>query len=307
MGAASLDDAGVMELTPELALVQTVDFFTPVVDEPEDFGFIAVMNALSDIYAMGAEPLCAMAVCGFPKDVLPLSVLARIFQGALAALEQEGVVLLGGHTVRSPELTYGLAVTGTVHPKAFKAKSGAQPGDALILTKPLGTGVLSTLLKRKQLPPEFLGTFLGSMKTSSRKASKVLREVAHALTDVTGFGLLGHAWELARASGVSVEIQVEKVPLLPGAWEAAEAKAIPGGLLANWEWVKPRLSDGEAVPQTLALLLCDPQTSGGLLAAIPQGSVASVLQQLPSAAVIGTVLPGPERLLHLTMDARRQP
>lgn len=287
--------------------MQTVDFFTPIVDEPEDFGFIAAMNALSDIYAMGAEPLCAMAVCGFPSDVFPFSVLAGISKGALAALEQEGVALLGGHTVKSPELNYGLAVTGTIHPKAFKAKSGAQPGDALVLTKPVGTGVLSTQLKQKQLPPEFLGDLLLSMKTSNRKASEVLREVAHALTDITGFGLLGHAGELAKASGVFLEIQAERVPLLPGAWEAAEAKAIPGGLLANRKWVEHQVSGWEAVPEPLTVLLCDPQTSGGLLASVPQESVASVLRQLPSATVIGTVLPGAEHLLRLTMDARGQP
>jgi selenide,water dikinase len=295
-----MDDAGIIRLSSELALVQTVDFFTPIVDDPGDFGFIAAMNALSDIYAMGGEPLSALAVCGFPRDVLPLSVLREIFQGAAKALEQEGVALLGGHTVKAPELTYGLAVTGTVHPQRFLSKGGAKPGDWLLLTKALGTGVLSTWEKAGALPPVYAPSLLASMKASNGQASRVLRSLAHALTDVTGFGFLGHALEMAQASQVSLEIFADQVPFLPGAREAVEAKAIPGGLKANRRWVEGRVRGWEKIPETVAVLLCDPQTSGGLLAAVPPEALATVKDQLPSAALVGRVLPGPEIFLSLS-------
>lgn len=302
-----MDDAGVIQVGPDLALVQTVDFFTPIVDDPADFGFIAAINALSDLYAMGAEPLSALAVCGFPKDVLPLSVLGEIFRGAAEALAQEGVALLGGHTVKSPELTYGLAVTGTVHPQRVLTKGGAREGDVLVLTKPLGTGVLSTWLKRGALPGEFLDPLVASMKTSNRHASRVVRQVAHALTDITGFGFLGHAVELAKASGVCLELDASALPLLPGAWQAAEAKAIPGGLVANRKWVQERVEGWDGVPEPLAVLLCDPQTSGGLLASVPPEGVDEVLPQLPQAAIVGKVVPGLPGTIRLTMAPGRQP
>jgi len=305
LGAESLDDAGVIRLDHDLALVQTVDFFTPIVDDPADFGFIAAINALSDLYAMGAEPLSALAVCGFPKDVLPLSVLGEIFAGGVAALQQEGVALLGGHTVKSPELFYGLAVTGTVRGQRFLTKAGAQPSDLLLLTKPLGTGVLSTWLKRGQLPEELLPPLLASMKTSNRRASQLLRPVAHALTDITGFGLLGHALELARASQRGLSLFWDSVPTLPGATAAAEAKAIPGGLVANRKWVEEQVQGWEAVPEAVAVLLCDPQTSGGLLAALPPEAAQGVVAQLPGAAVVGEVLEGPPGTIRLTMAPRR--
>lgn len=306
LGADSLDDAGVIRVSEELALVQTVDFFTPIVDDPEDFGFIAAINAFSDLYAMGAEPLSALAVCGFPKDVLPLAVLGKIFAGAAAACALEGVALLGGHTVKSPELFYGLAVTGTVEGPRFLTKAGALAEDALLLTKPLGTGVLSTWLKRGSLPPDLMPPLLLSMKTSNRQASQVLRTVAHALTDVTGFGLLGHAWEMAQASHRGLEIFWDRVPTLKGARAAAEAKAIPGGLMANRKWVEQRVLGWEEVPEPVAVLLCDPQTSGGLLAAVPPEAVEGALAQLPGAAVVGKVLEGPAGTIRLTMAPRRQ-
>lgn len=302
-----MDDAGVIQVSPDLALVQTVDFFTPIVDDPADFGFIAAINSLSDLYAMGAEPLSALAVCGFPKDVLPLSVLGDIFRGAAEALAQEGVALLGGHTVKAPELTYGLAVTGTVNPRRFVTKAGAQEGDLLLLTKPLGTGVLSTWLKRGELPQEFLGPLVASMKASNREASRVLRDVAHALTDITGFGFLGHALEMAEASRVCLDIGAAELPLLPGAQQAAEARAIPGGLVANRKWVQERVKGWEDLPEPLALLLCDPQTSGGLLAAVPEDVAAEVAARLPGAAVVGRVSAGPPGCIRLTMAPRRSP
>lgn len=305
MGGDRLDDAGIIELNPDLALVQTVDFFTPIVDDGEDFGFIAAVNALSDIYAMGGEPLSALAVAGFAPDVVPLSVLGDIFRGGAQACAREGVVLLGGHTVRSPEIFYGLAVTGTVHPRRFLTKAGAQPGDLLVLTKPLGTGLLSTWLKRGQMPEEFLQPLVASMKESNLQASRVLREHAHALTDVTGFGLLGHALEMAKASGVAFELWASAVPLLPGAMEAACAKAVAGGLKANRAWVGERVSGWELIPEEWALILCDPQTSGGLLAAVPAQSAKELLEKLPHAAVIGTVISGTSGTIALTMEPRR--
>lgn len=305
MGGDHLDDAGIMQVSPDLALVQTVDFFTPIVDDGADFGFIAAINALSDIYAMGAEPLSALAVAGFAPDVVPLSVLGDIFRGGAQACAQEGVVLLGGHTVRSPEIFYGLAVTGTVHPQRFLTKAGARPGDLLVLTKPLGTGLLSTWLKRGQMPPEFLPTLVATMKESNRQASRVLRGYAHALTDVTGFGLLGHALELAAASGVALEIWASEVPLLPGVEEAARAKAVAGGLKANRAWVSERVTGWENVPEEWALILCDPQTSGGLLAAVPAESRQELVALLPQAVVIGTVTAAASPAIRLTMAPRR--
>lgn len=305
MGGERLDDAGIIQISPDVALVQTVDFFTPIVDDGEDFGFIAAINALSDIYAMGGEPLSALAVAGFAPDVVPLSVLGDIFRGGAQACAQEGVVLLGGHTVRSPEIFYGLAVTGTVHPQRFLTKAGAQPGDLLVLTKPLGTGLLSTWLKRGQMPMEFLPSLVASMKESNRQASRILRGYAHALTDVTGFGLLGHALELAEASKVGLEVWVSAVPLLPGVEEAARAKAVAGGLKANRAWVRERVTGLESIPEELALILCDPQTSGGLLAAVPPQSWEKLGRQLPRAVVIGTVTSAAFPTIQLTMAPRR--
>jgi selenide,water dikinase len=270
VGSGTFDDAGVFQLSPELALVQSVDFFTPIVDDPFDFGRIAASNALSDLYAMGAEPLTALAVCAFPKGTLPLEVLRATLAGGLETLRREGVVPLGGHTVKGPEFTYGLAVTGTVHPREILTNAGGKVGDLLFLTKPLGTGLITTALKRGAAREEHVRAAVEAMVTTNRAAARVCREVGvHALTDVTGYGLLGHALEMAAASGTALEIEAGgQLPLLPGVREAALAQAIPGGLLANREWVASRLS-WDAVEPVFIDVLCDPQTSGGLLAAVP--------------------------------------
>jgi len=296
VGTGTFDDGAVLRLSDELALVQSVDFFTPIVDDPFDFGRIAAANSLSDLYAMGAEPLCAMAVCAFPKGTLPLEVLHRILAGGLAVCAAEGVVPMGGHTVKGPELTYGLAVTGTVHPSRVLTNAGALPGDALVLTKPIGTGVLSTAVKQERLDPDAARTLVDTMAATNRAASRACREVGvHALTDVTGFGLLGHALELAAASRVAIEIDAAAVPLLPGAREAALAGAIPGGLVANRAWVadKVRLLEVEDVA---AQLLCDPQTSGGLLAALAPADapalVAACARSGVGASVVGRAVEG---------------
>lgn len=267
VGTRTFDDAGVFRLSPDVALVQSVDFFTPVVDDPFDFGRIAAANALSDLYAMGARPLTALAVCTFPVGTLPLEVLHRTLAGGLAVLQAEGVVLLGGHSIKGPEFSYGLAVTGVVHPDRILANAGARPDDLLILTKPLGTGVLSTQLKRGALDAQATGALIAAMAATNRVASEAAQAVqVHALTDVTGYGLLGHGIELAEAGGVALEIDGNAIPVLPGAREAVFAGAISAGLKANREFVAARVAFD--VDDETAALLCDPQTSGGLLAAV---------------------------------------
>lgn len=296
VGGRSFDDAGVLKLSASLALVQSVDFFTPIVDEPFDFGRVAAVNALSDIYAMGAEPLTALAVCAFPHGTLPLQALHETLAGGLAVLRQEGVVLLGGHTVKGPEFTYGLAVTGTVHPERILTNGGARPGDRLVLTKPLGTGVLSTGVKRGWLCAEWQQALLASMLATNRAAAEACRAVGvHALTDITGYGLLGHALEMAEASQVAVVIRTGALPLLPGAREAVREGMVPGGLLANRNWALAR-TEVSGVPDELLMLACDPQTSGGLLAAVPPDHADRLLAEAArrgvNAAVVGEVVAG---------------
>jgi selenide,water dikinase len=295
--AGAFDDAGVVRLSDELALVQSVDFFTPVVDDPFDFGRIAAANALSDIYAMGAKPLSALAVCAFPVDTLPLVVLEQTLAGGLAVLRAEGVLPVGGHTVKGPEFTYGLAVSGLVHPDRVLTNAGARVGDCLVLTKALGTGVLATALKRGELEDEACKAMVASMVTTNRRAAEACEGVdVHALTDVTGYGLVGHALEMAEASGVAVEIDAASLPLLPGAREAAAAGAIPAGLNANRAWIESK-ADLSGVDETTATLLCDPQTSGGLLVAVPERDVTRLLERYRNngvrAVVVGRVTEGP--------------
>jgi selenide,water dikinase len=294
---AAFGDAGVFRLSDELALVQSVDYFTPIVDDPFDFGRIAAVNALSDIYAVGARPITALAVCAFPADTLPLDVLQRTLAGGLAALAEDDVLPLGGHTIKGPEYNYGLAVTGVVHPGRVLGNAGARPGDGLVLTKPVGTGVLSTALKRGRLAAVHERTLVASMATSNRTAAAACRAAdAHAVTDVTGFGLLGHALELAAASGVALEIAAGAVPLLPGARAAAEAGAIPAGLVANREWAM-RSTIARGVDDITLALLCDPQTSGGLLASVAGGQENVLIEACAArglhAAWIGSVVGGP--------------
>jgi selenide, water dikinase len=296
VGSRTFDDAGVFRLSDEVALVQSVDFFTPVVDDPFDFGRIAAANALSDIYAMGAEPLTALAVCAFPRDALPLTVLRETLAGGLAVLREEGVVPLGGHTVKGPEFTYGLAVTGVVHPARILTNAGARAGDALVLTKPLGTGVLSTALKREELGREAARALVASMATTNRRAAQACAQVeVHALTDVTGFGLLGHLLEMAAASAVAAEIDAAAVPTLPGALVAATRGAIPGGLVANRAWLGERVRF-EGVDTATTDLLCDPQTSGGLLAAVAANDAHALLtacaQRGVAAQIVGRIVAG---------------
>ena len=264
------DDAGVYKLDDERALVQTVDFFTPIVDDAYTYGQIAAANALSDVYAMGGRPLTALAIAAFPKDLDP-AVLARIFAGGLEVLQRAGVALLGGHTVQDQEIKFGYAVTGEVHPRRIWMNAGARPGDVLFLTKPLGTGVIATALKADRAPAAAVSDAVESMSRLNRAASEALQSLpdgtVHACTDITGFGLIGHGSEMAVASGVTLEFDTASIPILPGALALASAN-IPGGGRTNAEHFGPDVLVAPGVPADLVTVLHDPQTSGGLLASV---------------------------------------
>jgi selenide,water dikinase len=290
------DDAGVYRLDDRRALVQTVDFFTPIVDDPFVYGQIAAANALSDVYAMGGRPLTALAIAGFPKE-LDRAVLQDIFKGGLDKLREAGVALLGGHTVQDQEIKFGYAVTGEVDPARLLTNAGARPGDALLLTKALGTGVIATALKFDRGSAPATSAAIESMTMLNRAAADVIAswpdDTAHACTDVTGFALLGHASEMAVASGCSLEIRAGDVPLLEGARELVRGN-IPGGGRTNRQHFGSRVSIDPSVPPEVADLLFDPQTSGGLLVSIRPDHADTALDAFRAAgcaaAAIGRVL-----------------
>jgi selenide, water dikinase len=279
------DDAAVYQLDAHTALVQTVDFFPPVVDDPYTFGAIAAANALSDIYAMGGRPIMALAVAGFPEE-MPPQVIAAILQGGADKVAEAGAVVAGGHTVVDKEPKYGLCVTGLVDPARATAKARAQPGDALLLTKPLGTGVITTALKRGEAEPAHLAAAVASMLRLNRRAAELAAEAGvRGATDITGFGLLGHAAELARSSGVALRLDAGALPLLAGAHSYAAAGVTPGGLARNREYLEQagfvRFADG--LDEGLRRLCYDPQTSGGLLLALPESEAAALLERFAAA------------------------
>ncbi len=290
------EDAGVFKLTDDLAIVQTVDFFTPIADDPYDFGQIAVANALSDVYAMGGRPLTALNVVCFPKDKMDLSVLHKILEGGLAKMHEAGVILLGGHTVDDPELKYGLAVTGTIHPKDVVHNNTARPGDALILTKPLGTGIISTAIKGGTASQSAIDAVVKSMTALNRAASEVMLEVGvSACKDITGFGLLGHACEMIQGTKVGMEINAAAVPLFPQAKEYYAMGMVAGGLARNRDYRRNMVDFSPALPQFLQDILFDPQTSGGLLISVPAPKTPALLKKLhsqgvKSVAIIGKVV-----------------
>lgn len=286
-----MDDAGIFVLSDDMALVQTVDFFAPIVDDPYMFGQVAAANALSDVYAMGGEPLTAMNVVGFPSGKLPLEVLREILRGGQDKVHEAGALIVGGHTIIDEELKYGLSVTGRAHPKRLLTNAGARPGDRLILTKPIGTAVLSTVAKKGELPDSELTALVDSMRALNNVASKVALELgARCATDITGFGLLGHASHIARASKVTLRIQIRWVPVLPGAREAIERGVKTGGADRNLGYIDPQVNWAGAADTDRALLI-DPQTSGGLLVALGADQVATYLSRVPGAVEIGEVLP----------------
>ncbi len=294
VGIEFADDAGVVRVSDETALIHTVDFFPPMVDDPFAFGRIAAVNALSDIFAMGGRPLAGMNLVSFPLSQFDKATLKEILRGGLSALEEAGAVLAGGHTVEGQELLYGMAVTGTVHPDRIWRNGGARPGDVLVLTKPVGTGVITTAAKAGLAAPESLATAIRWMATLNRDAAEALGAAApHAVTDVTGFGLAGHAAEMAEASDVTVVLRAGEVPLLPGAREAAATGLVPAGAGKNRESLREVLTLAEGVDPILVDLLLDPQTSGGLLAAVPEAAAAPLLRSLPAAGVVGRAEEGP--------------
>ncbi len=294
VGIEYADDAGVVRVSPEIAIIHTTDFFPPMVDDPYTFGRIAAVNALSDVWAMGGTVLAAMNLVSYPLAKLGREALTEILRGGLSALAEAGGVLAGGHTVEGQELLYGLAVTGTVHPDRIWRNAGALTGDALVLTKPLGTGVLTTAAKAEMVDPTHLSTALRWMATLNREAADALHDFApHAVTDVTGFGLAGHAAEMAEASGIAVEIDLSALPLLPGALDAAATGLVPAGAGKNRESVASVL-EVEGGADDLRVDLClDPQTSGGLLASVLPEHAEALVRRLPGAAVVGRVTDGP--------------
>ena len=286
VGTSTADDAGVFRIAPDLALVQTVDFFTPIVDDAFQFGAIAAANALSDVYAMGGEPKTALNVACFPQSGVPLEVLTDILRGGLAKAEEAGVVVVGGHTVIDEEIKFGMAVTGLVHPDRILRNVGARPGDALVLTKALGTGIVATALKRGAGSPAEHAAAIESMAALNAAAARVLRGFeVHACTDVTGFGLFGHAYEVAHGSGVRLALVAERLPLLPGARALAAAGHLTGGCQRNREWLADDVEMAPGVPADLAEVAWDPQTSGGLLVAVPAATAPRLLDAFRAAGV----------------------
>lgn len=293
VGIAGLDDAAVYRLTDEIALVQTVDFFTPIVDDPGDWGRIAAANALSDVYAMGATPLTALQLLSWPRETLPFETAGDVIDGAVEVLAEAKCTLVGGHSIDDKDPKFGFAVTGLVHPDRMMANSAARPGDALVLTKAIGTGVIATAIKEGTADPESAEAAIVSMKRLNADASKAAVELGVlSATDVTGFGLLGHLAEMLRASGVQATIDAAAIPILPGALAAVESGEVPGGTKRNYRAAKDLVDYGDA-PGPLRTILVDAQTSGGLLLSASPGTVDELVERLVAggdrAAVIGRV------------------
>jgi selenide,water dikinase len=290
VGFDTADDAGVYKLTPELALVQTVDFFTPIVDDPYTYGAIAAANALSDVYAMGGKPISALSILAYPAKG-DLDDLEKILKGGAAKIHESGCVILGGHSIADEEVKFGYAVTGAVHPDRFKPNAGARAGDALVFTKRLGTGVITTALKREIASEAHVQGAIESMLLLNRRACEAMLEFeVHGCTDVTGFGLIGHAREMAIASGVTLEIDTGAVQFLPGALDYARQGALPGGLKNNREFASVSVEVAREIPAEVENLLYDPQTSGGLLISIAEKDARLLERKLPGAYRIGRVL-----------------
>ena len=286
VGPETSDDAGIFLLDDQQALVQTVDFFSPIVDDPYLFGQIAAANSLSDVYAMGATPLTALNIACFPS-CLSVEEMGEIIRGGADKLQEAGVCLLGGHTVENPEPRFGMSITGVIRPADVWKNVGAKPGDALLLTKQLGTGLLATALKAGLLPPEQETLMVASMVTLNRLAAEVLRQetTVHACTDITGFGLLGHLYEMAKGSHVGVELSVSRVPVFPGALEIASMGLVPAGSYRNREFVGNAVSFADSITLAMQDVLFDPQTSGGLLAAIPATDAERVIEACKAVGV----------------------
>jgi selenide,water dikinase len=291
VGFDTADDAGVYKLTPELALVQTVDFFTPIVDDPYTFGAIAAANSLSDVYAMGGKPISALSLLAYPANG-DLEDLEQILKGGANKIHESGCVILGGHSIADDEIKFGYSVTGTVHPNRVKANAGARVGDALVFTKRIGTGVITTALKREIAKESDVQSAIDSMLTLNRRACEAMLVFdVHGCTDVSGFGLIGHAREMALGSGVTIEIDTAAVQFLPGALDYARQGALPGGLKNNREFASCAVEVTREIPAEVENLLYDPQTSGGLLISLSETDAAQLERALPEAYRVGRVLP----------------
>jgi selenide, water dikinase len=305
VGFDKADDAGVYKISATQALVQTVDFFTPIVDDPYTFGQIAATNSLSDVYAMGGRPLSALGIVCFP-DKGDLEVLQQIMAGGLSKMMEAGCTVIGGHSVRDPEIKFGYAVTGMIHPEKVWANANAQILDALILTKGLGTGVISTAIKQGKAKQSWIDAATKSMTTLNAKAAEVAVSgnfVIHAATDITGFGLIGHAREMAAGSGVSLRLDSAKVPILEGALDCIRAGLIPGGLNNNRDFAECMVSYDQSIPEEIRTILFDPQTAGGLLLSVARTDTDRLLAALVNAGVpaveIGEVLPPGKPLIQI--------
>ena len=286
VGTETADDAGVFRLRPDLAIVNTVDFFTPIVDDPYLFGQISAANSLSDVYAMGGEPKTCMNIVCFPKGKMDIAILGEILKGGADKVKESGAVIIGGHSIIDEEIKYGLAVTGVIHPDKIFRNVGVQEGDALILTKPLGTGIISTALKKGKASEESVNEAVVSMTTLNAAASSVARKhKVHAISDITGYGILGHAQEMASGSGVTLVIESSKLPLLKSAVRLAEKGYLTGGCKRNKDYLDDKMSIDKSIREGLVEVALDPQTSGGLLIAIAKRHAAKLIEELHAAGV----------------------
>lgn len=296
VGFDKADDAGVYRLRDDLALVQTLDFFTPIVDDPFDYGRIAALNSINDVWAMGGTPVTALAITCFPKKGVDFSILTEIMRGGLSILTENKVALVGGHSVDNDQIMFGYSVTGVIDPNRVATNAGARPGDALILTKPIGTGVISTGIKRAKASPEVVAESIATMLTPGKYAAEaIMKFEVKGATDVTGFSLLGHAWEMACASNVTIEIDSSRVPLIKGALELATGGMLTGADKTNREYVGADVMIDDGLDPNLMKLFYDPQTAGGLLLAIPEGKAGELLVDLrhnySHAEIIGRIHP----------------
>ena len=293
MGMERSEDAGVYKLRDDLAIIQTVDFFTPIVDDPYIFGQIAVVNALSDVYAKGGRPLTALNIVCFPIKAMDISILREILKGGLSKMREAGVILVGGHSVEDPELKHGLSVTGVIHPDRVIMNQGAKVGDKVILTKPLGTGIISTALKGGYASEHTVAKSVNSMTTLNKKASELMLTIdVHACTDITGFGLLGHACEMIEGTDVGMIIHADAVPYFPEAKKHAEIGMVPGGTARNRDFRTKMVKIDKNISKVMVDILFDPQTSGGLLMAVPAPEAETLLKKMHRSGIVAAALIG---------------
>jgi selenide,water dikinase len=299
VGTNTADDAAVYRISDDLAIVQTVDYFTPVVDDPFTFGMITAANSLSDIYAMGAKPLFALNIVGFPSKQLPLEVLAEILKGGATKAAEAGISIIGGHTIEDSEPKYGLVVTAVIEPQKVVTNAKAKPGDVLVLTKPLGIGIITTAIKRGVVAKETINKVVEVMSTLNKSGAEVMVEVGvNACTDITGFGFLGHLHEMVKGSGVGAKISLGKVPVLSEAWELIAQGIAPGGTYKNLEYLQNDIIWDNSISVEAQLILADAQTSGGLLIAVPSEKAHPLVTaleqaQVPVVAIVGEIVADP--------------